>query len=141
MSRYAFTVPTSLEPAAAVERVTALLAAEGFGILTRIDVHEVLQKKLGVTRAPYVILGACNPHFAQEALALEPEIGILLPCNVVVEGVDRGSRVHITDPEALFSLVDRPGGPDRPDRPGLAAVMAQVRERLVNVARALEAPG
>lgn len=132
MARYAITIPTPLSVDAAVEKVTALLAAQGFGILTRIDVHEVLQKKLGVTRAPYVILGACNPGFANQALSLEPEIGILLPCNVVVEGAEGGTRVHVTEPEALFSLVDRED---------VAPIMREVRERLFSVARGLEAGG
>ncbi len=132
MARYARTVPTSLEPAAAVERLTALLAGQGFGILTRIDIHEVFARKLGVTRPPYIVLGACNPNFAHAALELQPEMGILLPCNVVVEGNADGvgSRIHVTEPEALFSLVEDPR---------IAPVMADVRDRLMRVADALAA--
>jgi uncharacterized protein (DUF302 family) len=132
MTRYARTVPTALEPAAAVERLTALLAEQGFGILTRIDIHEVFARKLGITRPPYIVLGACNPNFANAALQVQPEMGILLPCNVVVEGNADGAgcRVHVTEPEALFSLVDDPR---------IAPIMADVRDRLMRVADAVAA--
>ena len=108
MIRYAWSAETELPLDAAVERVTALLAQQGFGILTRIDVHDVLARKLGVKREPYVILGACNPEFAHRALEAEPAIGILLPCNVVVESRTGGTRVWVTRPDALFDLADRP---------------------------------
>ena len=128
MARYAMSTSTSLTPEAAVERVTALLAEQGFGILTRIDVHAVLEKKLGISRAPYIILGACNPTFAHAALEAEPEVGILLPCNVAIEAVESGTRIHVTEPEALFSLVDSSA---------LKPIMVQVRARLEAVALAL----
>lgn len=107
--RYAWAVDTGLAPDAAVERVTALLATQGFSVLTRMDVHEVLARKLGVQCDPYVILGACNPQLAHQAISAEPSIGILLPCNVVIEGRAGGSRVWVTRPEGLFELVDREG--------------------------------
>ena len=130
MTRYAFSVSVPDTHPATIERVTALLAAQGFGILTRIDVHEVFQKKLGLTRAPYTILGACNPGFANEALAAQSELGILLPCNVVVEAVEAGCRVHVTDPEPLFGLADLPA---------LAHVMGEVRTRMQAVVQGLSA--
>lgn len=107
MSDYVWSVdvPTSVD--ATIERVTAELATRGFGVLTRIDVHEVLKKKLGLERTPYVILGACNPGFARQAIEAEPAIGTLLPCNVVVEANGAGSRVHVTRPDVLLGLTGR----------------------------------
>jgi uncharacterized protein (DUF302 family) len=91
----------------AVERVRELLAEEGFGILTTIDVRETLKKKLDVDFRRYVILGACNPPLAHRVLEAEPEIGVLLPCNVVVAEIeDGGSEVLALDPVAAFALVD-----------------------------------
>lgn len=107
MPTYAWSVDLPVPPAEAIERTTAALAAQGFGILSRIEVHEAFQKKLGVTFRPYTILGACNPSFAHQALQAEPAMGILLPCNVVVEAQDSGSRVWITRPDALFAVTGR----------------------------------
>lgn len=91
----------------ALEKTTASLNAEGFGVLTTIDVRETLKKKLGVEVRRYVILRACNPPLAHKALAIEPHIGLLLPCNVVVqEESDGGTVVSIADPKAMFSVVD-----------------------------------
>ncbi|MCB9701265.1 MAG: DUF302 domain-containing protein [Myxococcales bacterium] len=93
----------------AITRVTEALAREGFGVLTRIDVKETLAKKLGVEVPPYVILGACNPKLAHSAISAEPQIGLLLPCNVVVQAdPEGGARVSIADPKAMFQVVDNP---------------------------------
>lgn len=96
---------TSLQQAR--ERITAALAQEGFGILTEIDVKATLKKKLDVDFQPYVILGACNPKFAHQALTGEPAIGLLLPCNVVVAETPEGdAEVSVADPQSMFSVVD-----------------------------------
>jgi uncharacterized protein (DUF302 family) len=84
MTKYGFSTTVSGTVAEVVERVTLLLKGEEFGVLTRIDVDEVLRRKLDVQRPPYVILGACNPRLANEALGRDPDVGLLLPCNVVV---------------------------------------------------------
>lgn len=107
MSDYAWSVDLPVAADVAVERVTAALAAQGFGVLTRIDVHEVFAKKLGIQRAPYIILGACAPQFARQAIEADPAMGILLPCNVVVEGLAAGTRVWITRPDAVMGVAGR----------------------------------
>ncbi len=90
----------------AVERVTAALKDEGFGVLTRIDVKDTLKKKIDVDFRPYVILGACNPKLAHRALEGEAQIGLLLPCNVVVQEDAGGALVSIADPKVMFTVVD-----------------------------------
>ena len=93
----------------AVARVRELLPSEGFGVLTEIDVTATLKKKLGADFRRYVILGACNPPLAHQALAAEPLIGVLLPCNVVVMEQDGGgSLVAAMKPSGAFELVDNP---------------------------------
>jgi uncharacterized protein (DUF302 family) len=91
----------------AVEKVTAALKSEGFGVLTEIDVADTLKKKLGIDFRRYMILGACNPDLAHQALGAEPQIGLLLPCNVVVqEAPEVGVIVSIAAPKAMFTMVD-----------------------------------
>jgi len=92
----------------AEEKVTEALKKEGFGVLTRIDVKATLKKKLDVDFKPYVILGACNPPIAYQALTHDDTIGLLLPCNVVVAESEDGAEVAIVKPQAMFQTVDRP---------------------------------
>jgi uncharacterized protein (DUF302 family) len=93
----------------AVRRITEALGAQGFGVLTEIDVRKTLAKKLGIDFRKYVILGACNPSLARQALEAEPQIGLLLPCNVVVQELADGRVVvSVLDPRAMFRLVENP---------------------------------
>ena len=92
----------------AIEQVTAALKTEGFGILTEIDVKATLKKKLDVDFRRYAILGACNPPLAHQALSTTLDVGLLLPCNVIVYEDDGGSAVAILDPLAMLSVVNNP---------------------------------
>jgi uncharacterized protein (DUF302 family) len=105
---YTLSGTTSLPFAAAVARARETLKEEGFGVLTEIDVQATLREKLGEETEPYLILGACNPPYAHRALALEPELGTLLPCNVVVYERGGQTRVSAVDPAALLGTVGNP---------------------------------
>jgi len=105
---YTLSGTTTLDFAEAVARVRNALRDEGFGVLTEIDVQATLEEKLGEEMPPYLILGACNPPYAHRALGMEPELGALLPCNVVVYVQPDGTtRVSGADPVAMLGLVGR----------------------------------
>jgi uncharacterized protein (DUF302 family) len=108
-SSYEFVVNTDLDFEAAESRTRELLQGEGFGVLTEIDVQATLKAKLGVEFRPYKILGACNPQLAHHALEVEPAIGLLLPCNVVIEEIPSGrGRVRFVEPRSALSLATDP---------------------------------
>ena len=112
----------------AIERVTAELQKEGFGILTEIDVKATLKKKIDVDRRPYKILGACNPQLANRALQAVPDIGLLLPCNVVVRENDDGSvDVGFLDPGMMSTMVEG----------DIEAIASDARARLERVSAGL----
>jgi len=123
-TRYALTGETTLPLADAVARVREELKVEGFGILTEIDVQATLKEKLDIDGQPYVILGACNPSLAHQALEAEPDLGVLLPCNVVV--YERGGVTHVSavDAERMLSIVENDE---------LVLVAEEVRDRLAAV--------
>ena len=105
---YGFSKVVKLNYEEALEKVTAELQKEGFGVLTEIDVRATLKKKLNIDTKKYKILGACNPPLAHQALSAEPEIGLLLPCNVVVFENDAGdTTVAAIDAQAMMSVVSR----------------------------------
>lgn len=122
---YFFTTKTSKTYEEAIDKVTSELKNEGFGILTEIDVKETLKKKLDVDFRRYKILGACNPPFAYQALQSEDQIGLMLPCNVVVQETSDGQvEVSAVDPIASMQAVDNPA---------LGEIATQVRSKLQNV--------
>jgi len=127
---YAISVRPGGSFGAVVERVTDELKKEGFGVLTEIDVQATMKAKLGIERRPYRILGACNPPLANQAIDTDPDIGLLLPCNVVVrEEEDASITVSFMDPVAVLQLVDN-------ERIGQIAV--DVRSRIERVRDALD---
>ena len=126
MSSYGFSVDTELSIEGAEAKLRDLLKAEGFGVLTVIDVANTLREKLDVDFRPYRILGACNPSLAHRALQAEPGVGLLLPCNIVVEaGSDGGAKVSFLDPTVAMAMVGNPG---------LEPIAADATERLRRVA-------
>lgn len=115
----------------AVQKVTEALKKQGFGVLTEIDVKATLKAKLNLDKRPYKILGACNPSLANQALETDPDIGLLLPCNVVVrEEEDGGITVAFMDPEAVLALVDHEH---------IEKLAGEVRGKLQDVMKDLEA--
>ncbi len=115
-----------------LEHVIKALKEEGFGVLTRIDVHDTFKEKLGVEFRKYAILGACNPPLAHKALSARPDAGLMLPCNVVVEEVDGGTLVRIVNAAAMMQA----GGLD--GDPVLKEVGGEAEARLQRVAEAIK---
>ena len=130
-----FNVELRLPFDAAVTRVREALKQEGFGVLTDIDLRAAFREKLGREFRQYVILRACNPPLAFNAISADPSVGLLLPCNLTVEWISEGrTGVRLTDPEALLSTVVLQGAPE------LASVARDARERMLRVAESLSRP-
>jgi uncharacterized protein (DUF302 family) len=131
MSGMAYEVSIDAPYSEVLPRVVEALKAEGFGVLTRIDVHDAFKEKLDVDFRNYSILGACNPSLAHRALSNRPDAGLMLPCNVIVEENDEGTLVRIVDPAAMMQAGGLAGDPV------LQEVGAQAEMRLKRVAAAL----
>lgn len=132
MSAMAYEVTIDAPYDQALERVIDALKVEGFGVLTRIDVHDAFKEKLDVDFRNYSILGACNPSLAHKALSSRPDAGLMLPCNVIVEEIDGGTLVRIIDPAAMLQAGGLAGDPV------LEEVGGEAERRLKRVAAALE---
>ncbi|MCJ7593123.1 MAG: DUF302 domain-containing protein [Woeseiaceae bacterium] len=128
-SKFGFGKPVELTFDAAITKVTAELSAEGFGVLSDIDVAATMKKKLDKDMPPYRILGACNPVLAHKAISAIPDIGLLLPCNVLVRE-DASGKVNVSfmDPASVLGLVDDPA---------VVPLAAEVKAKLVRVLNAL----
>lgn len=131
MDQLGFTTRLAADVATVKERVNAALAAEGFGVLTHIDVAATLAEKVGATLPAYEILGACNPTLAHRAVSAAPSIGLLLPCNVVLRDVGGATEVSIIDPAAMFGMLDEA------TRSELEHVVEDARSRLARVVQTL----
>ena len=128
---YGFNVTIKASMEEAETKVREALMSEGFGVLTEIDVQKVMKAKLDIDRSGYKILGACNPNLAHEAIEAEPDIGLLLPCNVLLRESGNGEViVGFMDPNSVLQLVDNPK---------IAEVAPMVRDKLQNVANLLTA--
>lgn len=126
---YGFSTSLTMPFDEAVDKVTAALKVEGFGVLSDIDVQATLKQKIGADVAPYRILGACNPPLAHRILQAEPDIGLLLPCNVVVRQASAGQVVvAFIDPQTMVDLVGKPE---------IQPIADEVKQRLERVCRSL----
>ena len=125
---YYFSKPLNVPLSEAVERTVDALKSRGFGILTRIDVQSVLKDKIGVDFHPYVILGACNPKMAHQALLVEDKVGTMLPCNVIIQEVGDETEVAAVDPVASMQAIQNPV---------LEAIAVKVREELKAAVQAI----
>ena len=131
MTNMAFEVSVGAPYDEALEKVIESLQEEGFGVLTRIDVHDTLKAKLGVDFRKYAILGACNPPLAHKALSARPDAGLMLPCNVIVEEDGDRTLVRIVDPAAMMQAGGLAGDP------AMEEVGGEAGARLKRVAEAL----
>ncbi len=125
---YGFSTTLALPFAEAMSKTKAALKEEGFGVLSEIDVQATLKEKINVAFERYVILGACNPQLAYRSLQAEHELGLLLPCNVIVHDHDGSTRVSIVDPAAMLGVVDNPA---------MRAIADEAKARLEQVLAAL----
>ena len=129
MAELGFQSTLNLSYDLALEKVTEALKAEGFGILTSIDVKETMKKKLGVDFRKYTILGACNPPLAHKALTARPDVGLLLPCNVIVYEAGDTTVVNIIDPMSMTNFIQDPA---------LESVAEEACQRLERVSKAIQ---
>lgn len=129
MTELGFQSTLNLEYEAALEKVTEALKAEGFGVLTSIDVKETMKKKLDADFRKYTILGACNPPLAHKALTARPDVGLLLPCNVIVYEEGEATVVNIIDPLSMTNFIQDPA---------LESVAEEARQRLKRVSEAIQ---
>ena len=130
---YGFSTTLSIPFDEAVARTTEALKTEGFGVLSDIDVQATFKAKIGKDISAYRILGACNPSLAHQAISVEPDIGMLLPCNVVVREDENGQvEIGFMDPAAVMKLVDNPA---------ITGLAAEVRIRLMRVRDTLDSRG
>lgn len=126
--QYGFNKTTDYTFEQAIEKVTEELKKEGFGVLTTIDVKETLKKKIDVDFKKYTILGACNPKLAHSALQVEEELGLLLPCNVIVYEKDNKTVISVFDPNIMAHIIDNPK---------MKAVAQEVKNKLQKVLEAV----
>lgn len=126
---YGFSKTVELTYEKAIEKVTEELKKEGFGVLTTIDVKETLKKKLNVDFSKYIILGACNPPFSYQALQAEEQVGLLLPCNVIVYEKEGKTVVAAFDPMSMMKVLDNKA---------MESVAAQVKKKLERVIQAID---
>ena len=126
--KYGFSKTVDLSFDQAIQKVTDELKKEGFGVLTTIDVKDTLKKKLNVDFKKYTILGACNPPFAHQSLQIEEELGLLLPCNVIVYEKEGKTNVSVFDPMVMTRIIDNPT---------MVSVAQQVKEKLQRVLAAV----
>jgi uncharacterized protein (DUF302 family) len=129
MTELGFQSTLNLEYEAALEKVTEALKAEGFGVLTSIDVKETMKKKLDADFRKYTILGACNPPLAHKALTARPDVGLLLPCNVIVYEEGEATVVNIIDPLSMTNFIQDPA---------LESVAEEARQRLKRVSESIQ---
>jgi uncharacterized protein (DUF302 family) len=129
MTALGFQSTLNLSYEATLEKVIAALKVEGFGVLTSVDVRETMKKKLDVDFRPYTILGVCNPPLAHRALTARPEVGLLLPCNVIIYEEGAGTVVNIIDPLSMTDFIQDPA---------LEPVAEEARQRLMRVAQAIK---
>ena len=127
MARYGMSIEVEGPIDTAKAKVIDALKTQGFGVLTEIDVQKTLKEKLGVDFEPYLILGACNPGLAHQALSADRSIGLLLPCNVVLRAAGEHVEVSILDPEVMFSVVDEE------TKTALVALAPEAKRRLQTV--------
>jgi uncharacterized protein (DUF302 family) len=126
--KYGLSKSTNLSYDEAIEKVTSELKKEGFGVLTTIDVKDTLKKKIDADFKKYIILGACNPTLAHKALSVEEELGLLLPCNVIVYEKEKGTSVSLFDPAVMSEIIGNKK---------LEGIAGEVRNKLERVFNAI----